>query len=195
MFAAARTLPHRWLTPRVATQLQFVRNRQEVKIFRLAPEEPVSNSKVGPWPETQEEREKAARKYNLIPEDYQPYSELNGWGDYPDLPAIGAYNRDKYDDFDDPIDNRNYGEPFHMYSDMYHWERIDPMESEKILFHQWPWWKRFVISFGGPLAFYALYQLFEWTNININNPWKARSYRSKTVYAFPPSASDHHEHH
>ncbi|CAG2163376.1 unnamed protein product [Oppiella nova] len=43
--------------------------------------------KPGQYPKTQEEREAAAKKYNLIPEDYEPYPEGSGYGDYPKLPV------------------------------------------------------------------------------------------------------------
>jgi hypothetical protein len=195
MLALAKSLPHRPLVPAAATLFNSTRNKT-VWIYRLAPEPPISNKTVGPWPRTKEEREKAARKYNLIPEDYQPFPEEDGWGDYPDLPAVGAYNRYKYDDFDDPQDMRFYGEPFHISADMYYWERIDPMESEKIAFKQFPWWKRAVVCFGFPALIYGIYYGLEKSRVNINHPWKIREYSGgQPLYAFPPSSSDHDHHH
>lgn len=46
----------------------------------------------GPYPRTKEERLAAAKKYNLQPEDYEPYPEDGylgmGLGDYPNLPRV-----------------------------------------------------------------------------------------------------------
>lgn len=118
--------------------------------IRLAPPDTGDPQlRVGPWPRTQEERERAAKKYNLIPEDYKPFDECEGFGDYPDLKAVGAFNRDPYEDFDDPTDNRMYNETLHRDYDLYLWERVDPLEHEK---GHWPFWKKllyFVGFFGG----------------------------------------------
>lgn len=35
--------------------------------------------KAGPYPKTEEERIAAAKKYNLLPEEYEPYED-DGWG-------------------------------------------------------------------------------------------------------------------
>ncbi|KAL7856556.1 hypothetical protein SRHO_G00154550 [Serrasalmus rhombeus] len=41
----------------------------------------------GPYPKTPEERAAAAKKYNMMLEDYQPYpDDGRGYGDYPMLP-------------------------------------------------------------------------------------------------------------
>lgn len=45
--------------------------------------------KPGPYPKTPEERAAAAKKYGLTMEEYQPYPEDQGYGDYPKLPDIG----------------------------------------------------------------------------------------------------------
>lgn len=66
--------------------------------------------KPGPPPTTPEERAAAAKKYNLIPEDYEPYEREEGFGDYPKLPEVGQDARDPYDDFDYHYRRRNFGE-------------------------------------------------------------------------------------
>ena len=71
--------------------------------------------KPGPYPKTKEEREAAAKKYNLIPEDYEPLPDGTGWGDYPDLPIVGTDARDPYEDFDFHYRRRNYGETVSSY--------------------------------------------------------------------------------
>lgn len=67
--------------------------------------------KPGPYPRTQKEREAAAHKYNLLPEDYEPYPEEDGFGDYPRLPFVHNESRPRDQDFDYAYARRNYGEP------------------------------------------------------------------------------------
>lgn len=126
---------------------------------------------VGPYPRTKEERERAAKKYNLIPEDYEPYPEEEALGDYPMLKAIGNFNRDRYDDFDDPIGYKFYGEVYHRDADLYEWERIDPLEHEK---KDVPMWQKCAWFFGSALFVPTLYYLFTTYRIHINHPWKVR---------------------
>jgi NADH dehydrogenase (ubiquinone) 1 beta subcomplex subunit 8 len=63
-------------------------------------------------PKTQEEREAAAKKYGLLPQDYEPYpDDGHGVGDYPKLPDIGGDSRSDWEDYDMPTLKRNYQEP------------------------------------------------------------------------------------
>lgn len=152
---------------------------------------------VGDYPKTQEERERAAKKYNLIPEDYEPYDEDEGFGDYPKLKAIGGFNRDPYDDFDDVMDNRFHGEPFHRDADLYYWERVDPLAHEKMRLSHWV---SFPIFMGVALFVPFLYWFTTTFKIDINNPVKHRPTKANpllkdyVVYEFPPSPNDivHH---
>lgn len=53
----------------------------------------------------------AAKKYNLLPEDYQPHDDDGfGYGDYPkwDI-GLGAEARDPFYPYDYPESKRNYG--------------------------------------------------------------------------------------
>ncbi|GAV03610.1 hypothetical protein RvY_14006 [Ramazzottius varieornatus] len=90
-------------------------------------------------PETEEERIRAAKKYNLLPDDYKPYPEdsLNARGDYPDLPIISGSQRDPYEPFDYPELRRNYGEPLHIDFDMYTAERVDQKRLRKSMLYSW----------------------------------------------------------
>ena len=142
-------------------------------------------SKVGPYPRTKEERERAAKKYNLIPEDYEPYDECEGLGDYPKLKAVGGFNRDPYDDFDDMVDNRYYGEPFHLDADLYYWERIDPLAHEKK--PRLSIWIKALIFFGLPITMSSLFYIFKYYGIQINHPWKQRYYLPDQRYFEFPS--------
>jgi len=84
--------------------------------------------KPGPYPKTKEEREAAAKKYNLIPEDYEPYPEGTGTGDYPKLPVVGQDARDPYEDFDYHYRRRNFGETLHREYEIYTSDRHNPNE-------------------------------------------------------------------
>lgn len=130
----------------------------------LKPENP--DLVVGPWPRTEEERIRAAKKYNLIPEDYKPHEEGYCLGDYPDLPNIGQYNRDNYDDYITERMRRHYGEPYHIHQDLYVYERIDPQEHLKP--HWVPAWKKFLM-FIGPLTGLSLFMYaYHHFNLHIN---------------------------
>lgn len=140
---------------------------------------------VGPWPRTKEERIRAAKKYNLIPEDYEPYDENDAFGDYPKLKAIGAFNRDPYDDFDDTTECRFYGEVYHKDNDLYYWERIDPLAHEKKDLH---FLTKLSIFVGMIVFFPTLNYLSETYRIHINHPKKQRlDFPDRVLYEFPNS--------
>jgi len=66
--------------------------------------------KPGPYPKTEEERLAAAKKYGLLPEEYEPYPDDGlGFGDYPKLPDIGQDAKSEYHPWDCPEHNRNFG--------------------------------------------------------------------------------------
>ncbi|CAG0881711.1 unnamed protein product [Cyprideis torosa] len=82
------------------------RNKSEVKTW-------YHHYKPGPYPRTEAERRAAAKKYNMLYEDYQPYPEEKAFGDYPWIPMIHHDMRNPYEDFDFPHLRRNYGEVIH----------------------------------------------------------------------------------
>lgn len=148
---------------------------------------------LGPYPRTKEERERAAKKYNLIPEDYEPYPEEEALGDYPMLKAIGNFNRDPYDDFDDPVGYKFYGEVYHRDADLYEWERIDPLAHEK---PDVPLWQKAATFIGVALFVPTTIYLMQRYKIQINHPWKVRHPdprvpRTKEIdlWAFPNSTT------
>lgn len=68
--------------------------------------------KPAPFPQTEAERLAAAKKYNLLPEEYKPYADNGlGYGDYPQLPNISIENKDEYYPYDFPELKRNFNEP------------------------------------------------------------------------------------
>merc|ERR1712038_1515285 len=68
--------------------------------------------KPGPYPQTEEERLAAAKKYGMIPEDYKPYPIDGTWnenglgtqglGDYPLLGKSSQDSRSGHVNWDDP---------------------------------------------------------------------------------------------
>ncbi|KAJ6633182.1 NADH dehydrogenase [ubiquinone] 1 beta subcomplex subunit 8, mitochondrial [Pseudolycoriella hygida] len=107
--------------------------------------------KPGPYPKTEEERVAAAKKYNLLREDYEPYPDDGmGFGDYPHLPDVPVECKDPYYPYDLPEFKRNFSEPVHAHVDTYSEDRTraDPFISH--------WWM--LLSFSaavfGSLAFY-----------------------------------------
>lgn len=64
-----------------------------------------------PYPKTQKERLEAAKRYGLLPHEYEPYPDDGmGKGDYPHLPDIGADSKDPNYPWDYPEYRKNYGE-------------------------------------------------------------------------------------
>jgi len=81
--------------------------------------------KPGPYPKTEAERLAAAKKYGLLPQDYEPYpDDGTGYGDYPKLPVVSADARDPFYNWDYPDQKRNYGETLNVDWDKYIEERI-----------------------------------------------------------------------
>uniref|UniRef100_A0A7R9DZ22 NADH dehydrogenase [ubiquinone] 1 beta subcomplex subunit 8, mitochondrial n=1 Tax=Timema monikensis TaxID=170555 RepID=A0A7R9DZ22_9NEOP len=82
--------------------------------------------KPGPYPVTQKERDAAAKKYGLLPAEYEPYPDDGlGYGDYPKLPAISGDDKDPYYPWDFPEHKRNFNEPVHVDADMYGEDRYN----------------------------------------------------------------------
>ncbi|XP_017888653.1 NADH dehydrogenase [ubiquinone] 1 beta subcomplex subunit 8, mitochondrial-like, partial [Ceratina calcarata] len=80
----------------------------------------------GPYPKTEEERKKAAEKYNLHIDDYKPFpNDHRHSGDYPDLPWISYDARDPFYPWDMPAMRRNYGEPIHKFNDQMLGDKYD----------------------------------------------------------------------
>lgn len=69
----------------------------------------------GPYPKTEKERIAAAKKYNLLPEEYEPLDPKwdVGMGDYPVLPNRCFDDEDPYSDYEHMADARHFGEPVH----------------------------------------------------------------------------------
>ncbi|CAL8096004.1 unnamed protein product [Orchesella dallaii] len=93
-------------------------------------------------PANEEARRAAAKKYGMIPEDYETYAnDGTGYGDYPKLPIITAESKDPHALYDFPELKRNYGEPLHVDADLYgedRWDRtrrfVVPLHTQALMF-------------------------------------------------------------
>jgi NADH dehydrogenase (ubiquinone) 1 beta subcomplex subunit 8 len=80
--------------------------------------------KPAPFPQTQKEREAAAKKYGIPIEEYQPYPDDGlGYGDYPKLKDESIELRDPYYAWDYPEHKRNFLDPLHVDHDLYSEDR------------------------------------------------------------------------
>lgn len=112
--------------------------------------------KPGPYPHTKEERERAAKRYGLLPEDYEPYpDDGTAPGDYPNLPAYSAHHRDLFTHYEHRQLTRHFGEPVQMNADFYRLGYLDPNDAN---YWQWrvPLWKQLAFFFGVVLGTFGL---------------------------------------
>lgn len=86
----------------------------------------------GPTPTTPEQRAAAAKKYNLLPEEYEPEPE---YGDYPKLPMISGQSKDPWRDWDFPEHKKDFGEPLHIMHNLISEDRWDCNHVEKQQVH------------------------------------------------------------
>ncbi|RWS14658.1 NADH dehydrogenase [ubiquinone] 1 beta subcomplex subunit 8: mitochondrial-like protein [Dinothrombium tinctorium] len=146
--------------------------------------EPTYLWKPGPPPKTKEEREAAARKYNLIPEDYECYPEDQGLGDYPKLPYASMDSKDPYEPWDHYYDRRNYGEPLHIQWELITSEVHDP---NREYFKPWSsilkWFLGSILVFGSAV-FADIY-----FDLHINSRKKPKQWPGpeKVHYTFEPA--------
>lgn len=78
------------------------------------------------YPETQKEREAAAKKYGIPIEEYEVYpNDGEGFGDYPKLKNESVELRDPYYAWDYPEHKRNFNDVIHAEIDMYSEDRYN----------------------------------------------------------------------
>ncbi|XP_046444273.1 NADH dehydrogenase [ubiquinone] 1 beta subcomplex subunit 8, mitochondrial-like [Daphnia pulex] len=139
--------------------------------------------KPGPYPKTDAERIAAAKKYGMLPQDYEPYPDDGlGYGDYPKLPLISNDMKDPLYNWDMPDLKRNYGEPIHTQYDAYVEERLS---NARIQYTPMYMLSRFLGIMG---AFLAVHLLFEYNDWYLKHPWTPPQYikEGKTHYTFEP---------
>ncbi|CAH1643632.1 unnamed protein product [Spodoptera littoralis] len=123
----------------------------------------------GPYPKTLEAREAAAKKYGMTIEEYQPYPEHMGYGDYPKLPDIGEDSRDPHYPYDNPELKRNFNEPMHARMEIFGGDRYDPsMKRRFSVLYQAIWF------FGVVGGSFALYTFLE--DYKVGRPVTAKQY-------------------
>ena len=92
--------------------------------------------KPAPFPQTQKEREAAAKKYGVPIEQYEVYPDNGlGYGDYPKLKDESIELRDPYYPWDYPEHKRNFNEPLHAQHDLYSEDRYN---TGKIIYRSLP---------------------------------------------------------
>ncbi|XP_004928607.1 NADH dehydrogenase [ubiquinone] 1 beta subcomplex subunit 8, mitochondrial [Bombyx mori] len=135
----------------------------------------------GPYPKTPEERAAAAKKYGMTVEEYTPYPEDMGYGDYPKLPDIGEDSKDPHYPYDNPELKRNFNEPLHATAEIFGGDRCDISIRRRFsLLHQWTW-------FLGTLGGFALLMVFL-EDYKIGRPVTAKQIPGQGVhYLFSPN--------
>ncbi|KAK9500515.1 hypothetical protein O3M35_001765 [Rhynocoris fuscipes] len=77
-------------------------------------------------PQTKEEKLAAAKKYNLLPQEYDNIpDDGHGAGDYPNFKPYSTESRDPFYPWDFPEYRRNFGEAMHEDSHLYGEDRHD----------------------------------------------------------------------
>merc|ERR1712038_307406 len=81
-------------------------------------------------PVTPEEKAKAAAKYGMIPEDYEPYGETEegldmDLGDYPKIKPRSCDERPGYINYDYEHMKRDFGEVYHVQQHWWYAQRLD----------------------------------------------------------------------
>ncbi|XP_015191349.1 PREDICTED: NADH dehydrogenase [ubiquinone] 1 beta subcomplex subunit 8, mitochondrial [Polistes dominula] len=99
--------------------------RNKIKLFIKANYSEETRPHFSLWraekevPTSKEEIEKAAKKYNLHPREYEAYEPNGfGYGDYPKLPFVGPEAKDPYYPYDFPEFRRNLHEAVHIEADI-----------------------------------------------------------------------------
>jgi len=109
--------------------------------------------KPGPYPRTEEDKIAAAKKYHMIPEDYEPYPEEEGYGDYPMFRKVHMETRNPHEPFDWESLKRNYCEPMHPDFDICVEDKVNFDREFKT-----PLWKQFIyLSTGVTLYVVIMY--------------------------------------
>ncbi|XP_046403579.1 NADH dehydrogenase [ubiquinone] 1 beta subcomplex subunit 8, mitochondrial [Ischnura elegans] len=152
----------------MAAIVKFIRPQQLKRLQPLFAAQSVRNHwnkdwKPGPYPQNAEEREAAAKKYGLLPSEYQPYPDDGmGHGDYPYLPPNSTESRDLHYPYDLPELKRNFGDVMNAEADMYGEDRIDashtPHPSGKV---QWAMFLGVFLGFTGIFYFLENYKMFQ----------------------------------
>ena len=147
--------------------------------------------KPGPYPETDAERIAAAKKYGLIPEDYEPYPNDGRFndsighqnlGDYPMLKPSSADSRSGHINWDDPDLKRNFGEPLH-----YNFFKQQETRYDDTTRHRYSEWQSFGMFLGFIAIFCVPYLILKDYPLHKPCTIDQLPYRGKTYYTFEPA--------
>ncbi|EUB58866.1 NADH dehydrogenase [ubiquinone] 1 beta subcomplex subunit 8, mitochondrial [Echinococcus granulosus] len=142
--------------------------------------------KPKPFPTTPAQREAAAKKYGLLPEDYETYEpDGNCPGDYPKLEPFNELHRDPYEHYDYGHLKRNYNEPIPWFWDFYGPMGYDNYQQQ--LRYNEPRW-RTLIRFIAPV--FILFPLFYLGDMyKLFRPMMPKQYPSngRDNYTFEPA--------
>ncbi|XP_074662098.1 NADH dehydrogenase [ubiquinone] 1 beta subcomplex subunit 8, mitochondrial-like [Tubulanus polymorphus] len=112
-------------------------------------------------PKTPEEKSAAAKKYGMLPEDYEPYpDDGTGFGDYPKLPYVGGDIRSPNDDWDMPEMKRNFMEPLNLHQDIIGEDRWNPNHDQMYKYSLNVMMSFFVILIATSAGLYYLGDLY-----------------------------------
>lgn len=80
----------------------------------------------GAFPMNQEQRDAAAKKYGIHPDEYKPFpNDGAGFGDYPDIPLVSGDAKDPFYPWDNPELKRNFNETLSNEFDLIGEDRFD----------------------------------------------------------------------
>lgn len=133
--------------------------------------------KPGPYPTTPEERAAAAKKYNLLPEEYEPSDEM---GDYPKLPDISGASKDPHYHYDMPALKKDYGEPMHEFQNFYSEDKWDCNHAEKQLIpmhEQVFWFICSVLAFAIPFWYFGQHNTVSLPHMKKHYPTDGPQYK------------------
>ncbi|VDD75838.1 unnamed protein product [Mesocestoides corti] len=145
--------------------------------------------KPKPFPTTPAQREAAAKRYGLLPEDYKPYDDDGtAPGDYPNLEHFNELHRDPYEHYDYGYVKRNYNEPIPWKWEFYSSTGHD--DYQQWLRYNEPAWLTFLkflapVLIMGPILYISeQYKLFP--------PMLPKQYpfNGRDNYTFEPAESD-----
>lgn len=141
----------------------------------------------GPYPKNEAERKAAAKKYNLLPEEYEPLDlkwDL-GQGDYPALPNRCWADEDPYGDYTYMADSRYFGDLVHPHWEIYQSHGVSLNEEN-------PPFKHAILTHGFMFVFIYWYiQLME--NYPFITEMKPQHMYGTEHYHYPTSKLEYYE--
>ncbi|KAK6641022.1 hypothetical protein RUM44_012721 [Polyplax serrata] len=119
--------------------------RPNIKHIQILTSQPIKKChwfpayKPGPPPKTKEEREAAAQKYNMLPEEYEPDDDYGSQslGDYPKVPFESCDSRDLYYPWDYHNLKRDYLQPVNRHEHLLVPQMLTTVEPQHTMKECW----------------------------------------------------------